>query len=167
MNPLISSASVIAAGLAVGLASIGPGIGQGTAAGQAVEGIARQPEAEGKIREELRGGAFEQLEKAGAGLRKAEIKADRYRVNGYSDIEQERSNSINSTYKTLKQSENYQNETILFEQQKAIIQIRQQVVQQALQGALGTLNNSLTKELHLRIISANIGILGEMKEIRD
>ncbi|KAL4010228.1 hypothetical protein IC575_030366 [Cucumis melo] len=48
MNPLISAASVIAAGLAVGLASIGPGIGQGTAAGQAVEGIARQPEAEGK-----------------------------------------------------------------------------------------------------------------------
>nr|UTS57012.1 ATP synthase CFO C subunit [Schizaea tenella] len=50
MNPLISAASVIAAGSAVGLASIGPGVGQGTAAGQAVEGIARQPEAEGKIR---------------------------------------------------------------------------------------------------------------------
>ncbi len=49
MNPLISVASVIAAGLAVGLASIGLGIGQGTATGQAVEGIARQPEAEGKI----------------------------------------------------------------------------------------------------------------------
>jgi hypothetical protein len=31
MNPLISAASVIAAGLAVGLASIGSGIGQGTA----------------------------------------------------------------------------------------------------------------------------------------
>ncbi|EMS47143.1 ATP synthase subunit alpha, chloroplastic [Triticum urartu] len=46
MNPLIAAASVIAAGLAVGLASIGPGVGQGTAAGQAVEGIARQPEAE-------------------------------------------------------------------------------------------------------------------------
>ena len=45
-----SAASVIAAGLAVGLASIGPGVGQGTAAGQAVEGIARQPEAAGKIR---------------------------------------------------------------------------------------------------------------------
>jgi F0F1-type ATP synthase membrane subunit c/vacuolar-type H+-ATPase subunit K len=40
MNPLVSAASVIAAGLAVGLASIGPGVGQGTAAGQAVEGIA-------------------------------------------------------------------------------------------------------------------------------
>ncbi|OAY49560.1 hypothetical protein MANES_05G065650v8 [Manihot esculenta] len=50
MNPLISAAFVIAAGLAVGLASIGPRVGQDTAAGQAVEGIARQPEAEGKIR---------------------------------------------------------------------------------------------------------------------
>ncbi|MBA0725612.1 hypothetical protein Golax_022181, partial [Gossypium laxum] len=50
MNPLISSASVIPTGLVVGLASIGLGVGQGTAAGQAIEGIARQPEAEGKIR---------------------------------------------------------------------------------------------------------------------
>ncbi|KAK8498315.1 hypothetical protein V6N11_034258 [Hibiscus sabdariffa] len=31
------------------LASIGPGVGQGTVAGKAVEGIARQPEVEGKI----------------------------------------------------------------------------------------------------------------------
>ena len=50
MSPIIAGASVLAAGLSVGIASIGPGIGQGTAAGQAVEGIARQPEAEGKIR---------------------------------------------------------------------------------------------------------------------
>ncbi|KAM3398087.1 hypothetical protein P3S68_001601 [Capsicum galapagoense] len=48
-NPLIFAAFIIAAGLAVGLATIGPRVGQGTAAGQAVEGIARQPEAEGKI----------------------------------------------------------------------------------------------------------------------
>ncbi|KAL8210044.1 hypothetical protein R6Q57_006776 [Mikania cordata] len=54
MNPLISAASVIAAGLALGLASIRPGVGQGTAAGQAVEGIARQPEAETKGRETQR-----------------------------------------------------------------------------------------------------------------
>lgn len=47
---IIAAASVISAGLAVGLAAIGPGMGQGTAAGYAVEGIARQPEAEGKIR---------------------------------------------------------------------------------------------------------------------
>jgi F-type H+-transporting ATPase subunit c len=50
MNPTIAAASVIAAALAIGLAAIGPGIGQGTAAGEAVSGIARQPEAEGKIR---------------------------------------------------------------------------------------------------------------------
>jgi F-type H+-transporting ATPase subunit c len=50
MNPIIAAASVVAAGLSVGLAAIGPGMGQGTAAGYAVEGIARQPEAEGKIR---------------------------------------------------------------------------------------------------------------------
>ena len=50
MNPTVAAASVIAAALAVGLASIGPGIGQGSAASSAVEGIARQPEAEGKIR---------------------------------------------------------------------------------------------------------------------
>jgi F-type H+-transporting ATPase subunit c len=50
MNTIISGASVIAAGLAIGLAAIGPGIGQGAAAAQAVEGLARQPEAEGKIR---------------------------------------------------------------------------------------------------------------------
>ncbi|RYR04167.1 hypothetical protein Ahy_B06g083755 [Arachis hypogaea] len=48
MNPLIAAASIVAAGLVVGLASIGLGVGQGTAAGQAVEEIARQPEAEKK-----------------------------------------------------------------------------------------------------------------------
>lgn len=33
----------------IGLAFIGPGLGQGTIAGQAIEGIARQRDAEGKI----------------------------------------------------------------------------------------------------------------------
>ncbi len=49
-DSIVSAASVIAAGIAVGLGAIGPGIGQGNAAGQAVEGIARQPEVEDKIR---------------------------------------------------------------------------------------------------------------------
>jgi hypothetical protein len=43
MNPIVTGASVLGAGLAVGLAAIGPGIEQGAAAAQAVEGIARQP----------------------------------------------------------------------------------------------------------------------------
>ena len=50
MNPLISVAYVIAVGLVVGLASIGPSVGQDTIASQVVEGTPRQPEVEGKIR---------------------------------------------------------------------------------------------------------------------
>nr|WMH04957.1 CF0 subunit I [Oplopanax japonicus]WMH05131.1 CF0 subunit I [Oplopanax japonicus]WMH05218.1 CF0 subunit I [Oplopanax japonicus] len=117
--------------------------------------------------EELREGAIEQLEKARARLRKVEMEADQFRVNGYSEIEREKWNFINSTSKTLEQLENYKNETIHFEQQRAINQVRQQVFQQALQGALGTLSSCLNNELHLRTISANIGILGTMKEITD
>uniref|UniRef100_A0AAU6QCN7 ATP synthase subunit b, chloroplastic n=1 Tax=Engelhardia anminiana TaxID=3136880 RepID=A0AAU6QCN7_9ROSI len=117
--------------------------------------------------EELRGGAIEQLEKARARLRKVEMEADQFRVNGYSDIEREKLNLINSTYKTLEQLEIYKNETIHFEQQRASNQVRQRVFQQALQGALGTLNSSLNNELHLRTINANIGIFGTLKEISD
>nr|YP_009351957.1 ATP synthase CF0 subunit I [Schoepfia jasminodora]AQW41674.1 ATP synthase CF0 subunit I [Schoepfia jasminodora] len=117
--------------------------------------------------EELRGEAVEQLEKARAHLRKVEMEADQFRVAGYSEIEREKGNLINSTYKILKQFENYKNETINFKQQRAINQVQQQVFQQALQGALGTLNNCLNNELHLRTISANIGMFGAMKEITD
>nr|YP_009686836.1 AtpF [Ulmus americana]YP_009733072.1 CF0 subunit I [Ulmus elongata]YP_010401167.1 CF0 subunit I [Ulmus castaneifolia]YP_010414892.1 ATP synthase CF0 subunit I [Ulmus laevis]QOE56468.1 ATP synthase CF0 subunit I [Zelkova serrata]UDY71028.1 ATP synthase CF0 subunit I [Ulmus laciniata]QDX14844.1 AtpF [Ulmus americana]QEG78983.1 AtpF [Ulmus americana]QHV33896.1 CF0 subunit I [Ulmus elongata] len=115
--------------------------------------------------EELRGGALEQLEKARDRLRKIEMEADQFRVNGYSEIEREKLNLINSTYKTLEQLENYKNETIHFEQQRAINQVRQRVFQQALQGALGTLNSCLNNELHLRTINTNIGMFGTMKEI--
>nr|YP_010145788.1 ATP synthase CF0 B subunit [Xylosma longifolia]QQO79626.1 ATP synthase CF0 B subunit [Xylosma longifolia] len=115
--------------------------------------------------EELRGGAIEQLEKARSRLRKVEIEADQFRVNGYSEIEREKFNLINSTYKILEQLENYKNETIHFEQQRTINQVRQRVFQQALQGALRTLNSCLNNDLHLRTISANIGMFGAMKEI--
>nr|YP_009671300.1 ATP synthase CF0 subunit I [Passiflora affinis]QCX30601.1 ATP synthase CF0 subunit I [Passiflora affinis] len=116
--------------------------------------------------EELCGGALEQLEKARAHLGKVEIEADQYRVNEYSEIERQKLGLINLTYKTLEQFENSKNETILVEQQKAINQVQERVFKQALQGALGTLNSCLTNELHLRTISANIGILGEMQKIR-
>ncbi len=53
MDSLTSAASVIAAAVAIGLGSLGPGIGQGNAAASAMEGIARQPEAEDKIRGSL------------------------------------------------------------------------------------------------------------------
>nr|YP_009932405.1 ATPase I subunit [Rhammatophyllum gaudanense]QNR91547.1 ATPase I subunit [Rhammatophyllum gaudanense] len=117
--------------------------------------------------EELREGAIQQLENARARLRKVETEADRFRVNGYAEIEREKLNLINSTSRTLKQLENYKNETILFEQQRTINQVRERVFQQALQGAIGTLNSCLSNELHLRTINANIGMFGTMKEITD
>nr|YP_010411662.1 ATP synthase CF0 subunit I [Tephrocactus geometricus]URP30755.1 ATP synthase CF0 subunit I [Tephrocactus geometricus] len=117
--------------------------------------------------EELRVKAIEQLEKARTHLRKVEREADQFRVNGYSEIEREKMNLINSTYKTLEQLENYKNESIHFEQQRAINQVRQRVFRQALQGALVTLNSCLNNELHLRIINDNIGILGALKEKTD
>jgi F-type H+-transporting ATPase subunit c len=53
MDPLTSAASVLSAALAIGLGSLGPGLGQGNAAAAAMEGLARQPEAEDKIRGNL------------------------------------------------------------------------------------------------------------------
>nr|AYP33686.1 ATP synthase CF0 subunit I [Heliconia meridensis] len=117
--------------------------------------------------EELRKGAVEQLERARARLRKAEMEADEYRMNGYSEMEREKENLINATSDSLEKLENYKNETLHFEQQRAINQVRQRVFQQALQGALGTLNSCLNSELHFRTIRANIGILGAMQEITD
>ena len=40
----------IASALAIGLSTIGPGIGQGMAAAKGLEGMARQPEAAGNLR---------------------------------------------------------------------------------------------------------------------
>nr|YP_010601358.1 ATP synthase CF0 subunit I [Ceratocephala testiculata]QFV18808.1 ATP synthase CF0 B subunit [Ceratocephala falcata]WAL35629.1 ATP synthase CF0 subunit I [Ceratocephala testiculata] len=117
--------------------------------------------------EELRGGAIEKLEKAKARLRKVKMEADEFRVNGYSEIERDKCNLINATYQNLERLENDKNETVQFEQQRAINQVRQRVFQQALQGALGTLNSCLNNELHLRTISANIGMFGVMKKITD
>nr|YP_010704500.1 ATP synthase CF0 subunit I [Danhatchia australis]UKU08997.1 ATP synthase CF0 subunit I [Danhatchia australis] len=98
---------------------------------------------------------------------KGVVEADEYRTNGYSEIEREKVNLINATCDSLKRLENLKNETLFFEQQRAINQVQQQVFQQALQRALGTLNNCLNSELHFRTISANIGILGSVEEITD
>nr|YP_009340491.1 ATP synthase CF0 subunit I [Porterella carnosula]APQ40064.1 ATP synthase CF0 subunit I [Porterella carnosula] len=114
--------------------------------------------------DELREGAMAQLEKARVRLRKGEIDADQYRVNEYSALERDKLHLIHSIYTTLEQQENNNKEMLRFEQQRASNQIQQWVLQQALQGALGTLNSCLNNELHLRTISVNIGILGAMQE---
>jgi F-type H+-transporting ATPase subunit c len=45
----LGAGAAIGAALAVGLAALGAGIGDGMVTGQAVQGIARQPEARGNI----------------------------------------------------------------------------------------------------------------------
>ncbi|VAH22505.1 unnamed protein product [Triticum turgidum subsp. durum] len=96
--------------------------------------------------EELRRGTIEQLKKARIRLQKVELEADEYRMNGYSKIEREKANLINATSISL-----------------AMNQVRQRVFQQAVQGALGTLNSCLNTELHFRTIRANIDILGSLE----
>ena len=48
-----TGSKAIAAGVAIGLAALGGAIGMGISIGKSVEGISRQPEAEGKIRTTL------------------------------------------------------------------------------------------------------------------
>ena len=50
MDQWIVAFSALGAGLAIGLGAIGSGIGMGTTASAALEGMARQPEAEGTLR---------------------------------------------------------------------------------------------------------------------
>nr|YP_009738657.1 ATP synthase CF0 subunit I [Chrysopogon aciculatus]QIB72416.1 ATP synthase CF0 subunit I [Chrysopogon aciculatus] len=113
--------------------------------------------------EELRRGTLEQLEKARIRLQKVELEADEYRMNGYSEIEREKENLINATSISLEQLEKSKNETLFYEKQRAMNQVRQRVFQQAVQGALGTLNSCLNTELHFRTIRDNIRILGAIE----
>ncbi|MGM0365863.1 MAG: F0F1 ATP synthase subunit C [Actinomycetota bacterium] len=45
----VEAAKVLAAGFAIGIGAIGPGLAIGNLVGKALEGIARQPEAAGQI----------------------------------------------------------------------------------------------------------------------
>ena len=83
--------------------------------------------------EELRKGAIEQLDRARTRLRKVEMEADEYRMNAYSEIEREKELLINATSKSLELLEKQNNETLHLEQQRAINQVQQRVLQQALQ----------------------------------
>jgi len=50
---MTSAIIALAVALVMGIATIGPGIGQGTAAAKAMEGMARQPEMAGELRTTL------------------------------------------------------------------------------------------------------------------
>lgn len=116
-----------------------------------------------EISEELYSGAVEKLEKARARLCKVETDAKQLRVTGYSEIEREKLNLLNSTYRTLERLEKKKKETCWFEQQRAINDVQQWVLQQTLQKVLKTLNSFLNPALHFRKIRVNIGMLGTLK----
>ncbi len=48
-HTIIRAASLLGAGLCMGLGAIGPGMGEGFVGGKACEGIARQPELQGVL----------------------------------------------------------------------------------------------------------------------
>ena len=50
---IIKAACALGAGLCMGLGAIGPAIGEGNAIGKALEGMARQPEASGNLRNNM------------------------------------------------------------------------------------------------------------------
>ncbi|MBQ7982391.1 MAG: ATP synthase F0 subunit C [Clostridia bacterium] len=52
-DAIVKAACALGAGLAMGLGAIGPGIGEGTAVGKALEGMARQPEMVGTLRSNM------------------------------------------------------------------------------------------------------------------
>nr|YP_010760190.1 ATP synthase CF0 subunit I [Cuscuta haughtii]WEY30185.1 ATP synthase CF0 subunit I [Cuscuta haughtii] len=116
-----------------------------------------------QISEELYSGAVEKLEKARLRFCKVQTEAEQLRVTGYSEIEREKLNLINSTYKTLERLEKKKKETCWFEQERSINDIRQWVLQETLHRVLKTLNSFLNPELHLRKIRVNIGMLGTLR----
>ena len=50
---IVKAARALGAGLAMGIGSIGPAIGEGNVVGKALEGMARQPEAAGDLRSNM------------------------------------------------------------------------------------------------------------------
>ena len=48
-SELIKAAALLGAGLAMGIGAIGPGIGEGYAAGKACEGVAKRPDEAGLL----------------------------------------------------------------------------------------------------------------------
>ena len=46
---IVKAACAIGAGIAMGFGAIGPAVGEGNAVGKALEGMARQPEVQGRL----------------------------------------------------------------------------------------------------------------------
>jgi F-type H+-transporting ATPase subunit b len=106
--------------------------------------------------------ATEKLNQARARLEQAKKKAEEIRVNGILQIEREKEELIKAADEDSKRLEDSKNITIRFEEQKAIVQVRQQVSRLAVEGALEIINSRLNMDLHARMIDYHIGLFKAM-----
>lgn len=107
--------------------------------------------------------ATEKLNQARARLEQAKQKAEEIRVNSILQIEREKEELIKAADEDSKRLEDSKNMTIRFEEQKAIVQVRQQVSRLAVERALEVINSRLNMDLHARMIDYHIGLFKAME----
>lgn len=107
--------------------------------------------------------ATAKLNQAKTRLEQAKTKAEEIRVNSVLQIEKEKQQLINAADEDYKRLEDSKNITISFEEQKAIVQVRQQVSRLAVERALDIINNRLNIDLHTKMIDYHIGLFKAME----
>jgi len=107
--------------------------------------------------------AIEKLNQARTQLEQAKAKAEEIRVNGILQMEREKQELIKAADEDSKRLEETKNLTIRFAEQKAIVQIRQQVSRLTVKRALEIINSPLNGDLHARMIDYHIGLFKAMK----
>lgn len=95
-------------------------------------------------------------------LEQAKTKADEIRINGLSQIQKEQQELIKAADENYKRLEDSKNVTILFEEQRAIEQVRQKLSKLTLEKTLNALNSRLNVDLQTRMIDYHIGLLKAM-----
>jgi len=107
--------------------------------------------------------AIEKLNQARTQLEQAKAKAEEIRVNGILQMEREKQELIKAADEDSKRLEEAKNITIRFAEQKAIVQVRQQVSRLTVKRALEVITNRLNLDLHARMIDYHIGLFKAMK----
>lgn len=107
--------------------------------------------------------AEEKLTQARAQLELAKKKAVEIRQQGILNAEQEKKQSIRQTKEDLSRLEEVKQETIRFQQQKAISQVSQQVVSLALNQVREKLNSRLDPTFHSSVNNFNIVLFTNYK----
>ncbi len=103
------------------------------------------------------------MNQARARLEQAKQKAEEIRVNSILQIEREKEELIKAADEDSKRLEDSKNMTIRFEEQKAIVEVRQQVSRLAVERALEVINSRLNMDLHARMIDYHIGLFKAME----